>query len=224
MKYLVKSVISVRCIGRKKTYHFCSFRSHYPKPVKRLLSYTLASLTTTALIICAVKKLAGEQYCAAFYKVYGLETVALRYFNIFSKRQDPTSYYSTVIPKFIRLFLNEQTPVINGDDSVCRDFTHIDNVIHANLLACNATKAAGQMVNIACGQRISLNELTAEPKKLTGAKVEPVHAKPRPGDVQHSLADISLAKELLGYEAQVDVYKGLKKTVEWFLQHKEALA
>lgn len=172
----------------------------------------------------AVNKLAGEQYCAAFYKVYGLETVALRYFNIFGRRQDPTSYYSAVIPKFIRMFLNEQAPVINGDGSVSRDFTHIDNVIHANLLACKAPNAAGQMVNIACGQRISLNELTAELKKLTGAKVEPVHAKPRPGDVLHSLADITLAKELLGYDVQVDVYEGLKRTVEWFLQNKDSLA
>jgi len=159
----------------------------------------------------AVNKLAGEQYCQAFFRVYGLETVALRYFNIFGRRQDPTSYYSAVIPKFIRLFLNNEAPVINGDGSVSRDFTYIDNVIHANLLACKAPKA-------------TLKELTSELKRLTGSDLDPVHANPRPGDVQHSLADISLAKELLGYEVKVDVFEGLKRTVDWFLQHKGALS
>jgi UDP-glucose 4-epimerase len=171
----------------------------------------------------AVNKLAGEQYCQAFYRVYGLETVALRYFNIFGRRQDPASYYSAVIPKFIRMFMDGQAPLINGDGSVSRDFTYIDNVIHANLLACKAPKAAGQVFNIACGQRITLTELTTELKKLTGAKIDPVYGKPRPGDVQHSLADINLAKELLGYTVQVNVFDGLKRTADWFMTHKEAL-
>ncbi len=171
----------------------------------------------------AVNKLTAEQYCSVFYKVYGLETAALRYFNIFGRRQDPNSYYSAVIPKFIKSFLNEQPPVIFGDGTQSRDFTYIDNVISANLLACKAPKAAGHVMNIACGGRITLAELAVELKKLLGAKVDPVHDKPRAGDIKHSLADINLAKELLGYEVKVDVYEGLKRTVDWFLNHQGVL-
>ena len=171
----------------------------------------------------AVNKLAAEQYCKVFYGVYGLETVALRYFNIFGRRQDPTSFYSAVIPKFIKLFLNEQAPVINGDGSISRDFTYIDNVISANLLACKAPKAPGHVFNIACGQRIDLNEMAEELRKLTGAKVTPTHGPERLGDIKHSLADINLAKELLGYEVKVHVKEGLKRTAEWFLKNRDAL-
>ncbi len=171
----------------------------------------------------AVNKLAGEQYCKVFYGVYGLETVALRYFNIFGRRQDPTSFYSAVIPKFIKMFLNEQAPVINGDGSISRDFTYIDNVISANLLACKAPKAPGHVFNIACGQRIDLNELASELQMLTGSKVQARHGEERLGDIKHSLADINLAKELLGYEVKVHVKEGLRRTAEWFMQNKEAL-
>ncbi len=171
----------------------------------------------------AVNKLAGEQYCSVFYKVYGLETVALRYFNIFGRRQDPNSYYSAVIPKFIKAFLNETPPVIYGDGSQSRDFTYIDNVISANLLACKAPDAVGQVFNIACGERITLNELAAELQALVGAKVTATHGDPRPGDIKHSLADISKAQNLLGYQVLVPVREGLKRTTEWFLQHQDML-
>ena len=171
----------------------------------------------------AVNKLAAEQYCKVFYGVYGLETVALRYFNIFGRRQDPTSFYSAVIPKFIKMFLNEQAPVINGDGSISRDFTYIDNVINANLLACKAPKAPGHVFNIACGERIDLNELAGELQKLTGAKISAKHGQPRLGDIQHSLADIGLAKDLLGYEPKIRVKEGLQKTAEWFIKHQEFL-
>ncbi len=171
----------------------------------------------------AVNKLAAEQYCKVFYGVYGLETVALRYFNIFGRRQDPTSYYSAVIPKFIKMFLNEQAPVINGDGTISRDFTYIDNVINANLLACKAPKAPGHVFNIACGERINLNELAAELQKLTGAKVSAKHGPPRLGDIQHSLADISLAKDLLGYKPKIYAKEGLQKTARWFMEHREFL-
>ncbi len=171
----------------------------------------------------AVNKLAAEQYCSVFYKVYGLETVALRYFNIFGRRQDPNSYYSAVIPKFIKAFLNGTPPVIYGDGTQSRDFTYIDNVINANLLACKAPKAAGEVFNIACGDRITLNELAEELGKLTGAWIPAKHGDPRPGDIKHSLADISKAKELLGYEVLVPVHEGLKRTTEWFLQHQDML-
>lgn len=172
----------------------------------------------------AVNKLAGELYCSVFYKVYGLETVALRYFNIFGRRQDPNSYYSAVIPKFIKMFLNEQPPTINGDGKQSRDFTYIDNVINANLLACKAPDASGHVFNIACGDRIDLNDLAAHLRELVGASVQPVHGPDRPGDVKHSLADISLARKLLGYEPQVTVHEGLKRTVDWFLKNKEMLS
>ena len=171
----------------------------------------------------AVNKLAAENYCSVFYKVYGLETVALRYFNIFGRRQDPNSYYSAVIPKFIKAFFNNEAPVIYGDGEQSRDFTYIDNVIQANLLACKAPDAPGHVVNIACGERITLNELADELKQLTGATVDAKHGDPRPGDIKHSLADISAAQKLLGYEVKVRVKDGLKRTVEWFDQHRDAL-
>lgn len=171
----------------------------------------------------AVNKLTAEQYCSVFTKVYGLETVALRYFNIFGPRQDPNSYYSAVIPKFIKLFLDEEAPLIHGDGTTSRDFTFIENVISANLLACKAPKAAGHVMNIACGDRITLTDLAAELRKLIGAKVESTNGPERPGDIKHSHADIGLAKNLLGYEVKVHVRDGLKKTTEWFLNNKSYL-
>ncbi len=171
----------------------------------------------------AVNKLAAEHYCSVFYKVYGLETVALRYFNIFGRRQDPNSYYSAVIPKFIKAFFKNESPVIYGDGEQSRDFTYIDNVIEANLLACKAPEAVGHVVNIACGERITLNELAAELKSLTGATADARHGSPRPGDIKHSLADISAAQKLLGYRVKVRVKEGLKRTVEWFDKHRDAL-
>jgi len=171
----------------------------------------------------AVNKLTAEHYCSVFTKVYGLETVAVRYFNIFGPRQDPNSYYSAVIPKFIKMFLNEQAPIINGNGSQSRDFTYIDNVISANLLACKAPDAAGQVMNIACGDRIDLSELASELRALVGAKVEATNGPERVGDIMHSLADIGLAQKLLGYEVKVPVREGLKKTVEWYLENQNRL-
>ncbi len=172
----------------------------------------------------AVNKLAAEHYCSVFYNVYGLETVSLRYFNIFGPRQDPNSYYSAVIPKFIKAYFQGQPPTIYGDGTQSRDFTYIDNVVEANLKACKAPDAPGQVFNIACGERITLNELAAELKQLTGAKVDPIHVEPRPGDIKHSLADISAAQKLLGYKVKVHVREGLQKTVNWFDQHRDALS
>ncbi|WP_457565614.1 NAD-dependent epimerase/dehydratase family protein, partial [Caldithrix abyssi] len=171
----------------------------------------------------AVNKLAAEQYCSVFYKVYGLETVALRYFNIFGPRQDPNSYYSAVIPKFIKAYFKGESPVIYGDGSQSRDFTYIENVIDANLKACKAQDAPGHVFNIACGERITLNELAEELRKIIGSDVQPVHGDPRPGDIKHSLADISAAQKLLGYQVKVRVHEGLKRTVEWFDRHRDAL-
>jgi UDP-glucose 4-epimerase len=172
----------------------------------------------------AVNKLTAEMYCSVFTRVYGLETVALRYFNIFGPRQDPNSYYSAVIPKFIKALLTDQPPIIFGDGEQSRDFTYIENVINANLMACKApTGAAGNVVNIACGERITLNELVAELNKLLGKNITPKHGDPRPGDIKHSLADIGLAEKLIGYTPVVKIPEGLKRTVEWFLKNKNVL-
>ncbi len=166
----------------------------------------------------AVAKLAGEHYLRAFTRVYGLETVTLRYFNVFGPYQDPTSHYSGVLAIFCRKMLAGEQPTIYGDGGQSRDFTFIDNVVHANLLAAAAPaeKVSGQMMNTATGTRITLNETFSILKELTGYKGEPGYAQPRSGDIRDSLADIKLAGELLGYAPLVDFREGLRRTVEWY--------
>jgi nucleoside-diphosphate-sugar epimerase len=167
----------------------------------------------------AVNKLTGEHYCVAFHTVYGLETVALRYFNVFGPRQDPTSFYSAVIPKFISALLNNESPTIYGDGEQSRDFTYIENVVSANLLACKSEGVGGLMCNVACGESFTLNQLLQELQIIMGTNSEPIYEAPRVGDVKDSLADISKAKAKLGFEVKVDFIDGLKKTVEWFTKN-----
>jgi len=165
----------------------------------------------------AVAKLVGEYYCRVFTRVYGLETVSLRYFNVFGPRQDPGSQYSGVVSRFISSLLSGERPVIYGDGEQSRDFTYIDNVVVANLKAAEASGASGKVINVANGQRITLNELLAELKDLTGKHdVEAEYLEPRVGDVRHSLADISMARELLAYESKVDLREGLQRTIDWW--------
>ncbi len=164
----------------------------------------------------ALNKLTGEYYCKLFSSIYGLETVSLRYFNVFGPRQNPESEYAAVIPKFITAFLLKRPAVIYGDGEQTRDFTYIDNVVEANLLALEAPQVAGQIVNIASGERISLNQLVAHLEALTGENLLPTYTDPRVGDVRHSLADITLAGELLGYHPLVDWKTGLQRTLAWF--------
>jgi len=166
----------------------------------------------------AVAKLAGEQYMASFTHVYGLETVTLRYFNVFGPYQDPTSHYSGVLAIFCRRMLAGEQPTINGDGEQSRDFTYIDNVVHANLLAAEAPaeRVAGRMMNTATGSRITLNETFAILRELTGYKGEAAHGPARAGDIRDSLADIRLAGELIGYRPIVDFREGLRRTVEWY--------
>src|SRR5215216_3174080 len=165
----------------------------------------------------AVAKLVGEYYCRAFTRVYGLETVSLRYFNVFGPRQDPGSQYSGVVSRFISALLSNERPVIYGDGEQSRDFTYIDNVVFANLNAASAEKASGKVINVANGQRITLNQLLAELKDLTGRQdVTAEYRESRVGDVRHSLADNTMARELLGYETKVDLREGLKRTIDWF--------
>ncbi|MGA2808521.1 MAG: SDR family oxidoreductase [Terracidiphilus sp.] len=166
----------------------------------------------------AVAKLAGEQYMRAFARVYGIETVVLRYFNVFGPHQDPTSHYSGVLAVFCRRMLAGEQPTIFGDGEQSRDFTYIDNVVHANLLAAAAPaeKVSGKMMNTATGSRITLNETFAILRELTGYSGQPAYAAPRAGDIRDSLADIGLAGELLGYAPIVDFREGLRRTVQWY--------
>jgi nucleoside-diphosphate-sugar epimerase len=166
----------------------------------------------------AVAKLASEHYMISFYRCYGLETVCLRYFNIFGPRQDPSSPYSGVLAKFITQMLRGEQPAIHGDGEQSRDFTYIDNAVDANLLACTAPaqKAAGEMFNVATGRRVTLNETFKALQGLTGYKGQPKYGPERGGDIKHSLADISKAEAGLGYKPKVDFEEGLRRTVEWY--------
>ncbi|HZN55053.1 MAG TPA: SDR family oxidoreductase [Candidatus Polarisedimenticolaceae bacterium] len=162
-----------------------------------------------------LQKLAGETYCGIFHRLYGLPTVALRYFNVFGPRQDPASEYSAVIPRFIAAIKARRTPTIYGDGEQTRDFTYVANVVQANLRACEAPPAAhGQAFNIACGERISLNDLVAILAEFAGRPVDAEHAPARPGDIKHSLAGIGKAREGLGYAPEVTLREGLRRTWE----------
>lgn len=165
----------------------------------------------------ALTKYAGEQYCKLFNDIYGLETISLRYFNVFGPRQDPNSEYSAVIPKFIRLMLDGKRPTIYGDGFTSRDFTYIENVIEANILCLNAPEnSCGEAYNIACGERISLNKLVETINEILGSDIKPKFDKEKPGDIKHSLADISKARKYLNYKPKIFFREGLKKTIEWY--------
>jgi nucleoside-diphosphate-sugar epimerase len=172
----------------------------------------------------AVAKYSGELYMQSFYRCYGLETVSLRYFNVFGPRQDPASPYSAVLAKFITLMQAGQQPTIQGDGEQSRDFTYIDNVVQANLKACvaPAAKVAGQVFNIACGQRTTLNQTFAVLQRLTGFEGKPLYAATRAGDIKHSLADIRAAREAMGYEPSVDFEEGLRRTIVFYKGAKPA--
>jgi UDP-glucose 4-epimerase len=163
----------------------------------------------------AVSKLAAERYALVSSGVYGLETVALRYFNVFGERQDPTSGYAAVIPKFIAIMLRGGQPTIFGDGLTSRDFTHITNVIQANLAAAESAAAVGRAINVAMGGSHTLNDLVAELNDLMNTAIEPIYGPPRPGDVPESLADVSLARDVLGYEPTVGFRDGLQRTIDW---------
>ncbi len=166
----------------------------------------------------AVSKLSAEQYCQVFYQVYGLETVCLRYFNVFGPRQDPASQYSAVIPKFITRMLAGEAPIIHGDGLQSRDFTYVSNNVAANILATTAPNVAGEVFNIACGERYSLLDLVAALNEILDTNIAPEHDTARPGDVKHSLADISKAQAKLNYHTEIDFKAGLHLTVEWYRQ------
>jgi UDP-glucose 4-epimerase len=164
----------------------------------------------------AVQKLTGEHYARAFYECFGLETISLRYFNVFGPRQDPKSTYAAAIPAFVTAILAGRPPTVYGDGEQTRDFTYIDNVVHGNILAMHAAKTCGEVVNIACGNRISINQVIAEINRLLGTHVQPRYTAPRPGDVRHSSADVRMAKALLGYEPQVSFEEGLRRAINYY--------
>ena len=174
------------------------------------------TMPTAPLSPYALQKLVAEQYCQMFTRLYGLETVTIRYFNVFGPRQDPSSPYSGVISLFIRALVEGQRPTIYGDGEQTRDFTYVANVVDGVLRACQAPDANGEVINVATAGRISLNRLFQTLKDLTAATVDPIYAEPRAGDVRDSQADIEKARRLLGYTPTVGLEQGLARTVEWF--------
>lgn len=165
----------------------------------------------------AVSKLTGEYYCRVFYETYGLETVSLRYFNIYGKKQDPFSQYSAVVPSFIDAMLKGRQPAIFGDGGQSRDFTFIEDCVQANIKACFAPEAGGEVFNISYGKRVTVNELFYRIQEILNKdEIEPVYKAPRPGDLRHSLADTTRARKFLGFKPRYDIESGLRKTLEWY--------
>jgi UDP-glucose 4-epimerase len=173
-------------------------------------------MTPNPLSPYGAQKLFGEMYCQVFTKSYGLETVCLRYFNVFGPRQDATSQYSGVLALFIPAVLQNRKPTIHGDGLQSRDFTYVQNVVEANLLACTAPGVEGEVFNVACGDRITLLAMLQQINKITGKNISPIHDKPRAGDIKHSHADIKKAVEKLGYTPKVSFEEGLRRTIEWY--------
>ncbi|MDX2473062.1 MAG: SDR family oxidoreductase [Candidatus Krumholzibacteria bacterium] len=165
----------------------------------------------------AVNKRVSELYGSVFNNLYGLSTIGLRYFNVFGPRQDPNSQYAAVVPKFITAFLEGEAPIIHGDGGQSRDFTYIQNVVEANMAACNAdNEAGGRSYNVALGGRISVKDLCLQIRQLLGSEIDPVHDESRAGDVRHSQASVDLAKKYLGYDGSVSLDEGLSRTVDWY--------
>ena len=167
----------------------------------------------------ALNKLVGEYYLRVFYECYGLETISLRYFNVFGPRQDPASQYAAAIPAFVTAILADKPPTVYGDGEQTRDFSHIDNVVHANMLAARAAKTAGQVINVACGESVSVNQTIRVIDELLGKNVEPVYTDTRPGDVKHSLADVTLAKQVIGFEPILMFEDGLRRAIDWYREN-----
>jgi len=211
-------LIAARDAGVKRVVYAASSSAYgdTPTPAKR------EDMLPAPISPYAVQKLTGEFYLSSFFKVYGLETVALRYFNIFGPRQDPSSQYSGVLAKFTTQMLSGSPCIIFGDGEQSRDFTYVENAVNANLLACQAAaeKVAGKVFNVATGMQFSLNQTFELLSKIIGYSEKPLYAEPRVGDVRHSLADISRAQAALGYGPTVTFQEGLRRTVEWY---KEAL-
>jgi len=210
-------LLAARTAGVRRLIYAASSSAYGDQP-------TLPKVETMApdpLSPYAVAKLVGEYYCQVFTRAYGLETISLRYFNVFGPRQDPSSPYSGVISLFVSALLGGTPPVIYVDGEQSRDFTYVADVVAANLRAAETTRGIGQIINVANGERVTLNQLLDTLKRLTGrTDAQAEYREPRVGDVRHSLADITRARELLGYEPQVGLEEGLRKTIDWWQQSR----
>jgi len=169
-----------------------------------------------------IAKYAGELYLTAYAKLHGMQTISLRYFNVFGPGQDPKSQYGAAVPSIVNKILHDEPPTIYGDGMQTRDFCHVSNVVHANLLAAEAASLSGEVVNIGCGRRVTVNRIVELTNQLLGKNVKPINAPPRDGDVRDSLADISLSGEVLGYQPIKHFDEGLKESIEWYVQHFSA--
>jgi nucleoside-diphosphate-sugar epimerase len=208
-------LLAARDAGIKRFVYAASSSAYGDTPT----SPKVETMPTSPLSPYAVAKLTGEYYCSVFYNIYGLETVSLRYFNVFGPYQDPASQYAAAIPAFVTAILKDEPPTIYGDGEQSRDFTYIDNVVGANLLAARASQTKGEVINIACGQAVTVNEIIDIINELLGKNVKPKYTDPRPGDVKHSLADITAAKELIGFEPTVSFRDGLKLAIDWYREN-----
>ncbi len=205
-------LLAARDAGIKRFVYAASSSAYGDAPTSPKVETMLAS----PLSPYAVAKLTGEYYCSVFYKIFGLETISLRYFNVFGPYQDPASQYAAAIPAFVTAILKDEPPTIYGDGEQSRDFTYIDNVVDANLLAARAKRTQGEVVNIACGQAVTVNEIIDMINNLLGKSVKPKYVAPRPGDVKHSLADITAARNLIDYKPKVSFSDGLRLAIDWY--------
>ncbi|MFC1604343.1 SDR family oxidoreductase [Planctomycetota bacterium] len=208
-------LLAARDAGIKRFIYAASSSAYGDAPT----SPKVETMPTSPLSPYAVAKLTGEYYCSVFYNIYGLETVSLRYFNVFGPQQDPKSQYAAAIPAFVTAILKDEPPTIYGDGEQSRDFTYIDNVVDANLLAARAKRTQGEVVNIACGQAVTVNEIIDLINNLLGKSVKPTYTPPRPGDVKHSLADITAARKLIEFEPVVQFKDGLQKAIDWYREN-----
>lgn len=208
-------LLAARDAGIKRFVYAASSSAYGDAPT----SPKVETMPASPLSPYAVAKLTGEYYCSVFYKIFGLETVSLRYFNVFGPYQDPASQYAAAIPAFVTAILKDEPPTIYGDGEQSRDFTYIDNVVDANLLAARAKRTQGEVINIACGQAVTVNEIIDMINNLLGKNVKPKYTAPRPGDVKHSLADITAAKNLIDFEPVVQFKDGLQKAIDWYREN-----
>jgi len=208
-------LLAARDAGVKRFVYSASSSAYGDTPV----SPKVETLKPMPLSPYAVAKLVGEYYCSVFYQVFGLETISLRYFNVFGPQQDPKSQYAAAIPAFVTAILKDESPTIYGDGRQSRDFTYVDNVVQANLLAARAKETKGEVINIACGLSVTVNEIIAMINDAVGKSVKPNYTDPRPGDVKHSLADITLAEKIIGFKPVVTFGDGLQKAIEWYREN-----
>ena len=208
-------LLAARDAGVKRFVYAASSSAYGDAPT----SPKVETMPASPLSPYAVAKLTGEYYCSVFSQVFGLETISLRYFNVFGPQQDPTSQYAAAIPAFVTAILKDEPPTIYGDGEQSRDFTYIDNIVDANLLAARAKQTKGEVINIACGQAVTVNEIINMINNLLGKSVKPTYTPPRPGDVKHSLADITAAQNLIDFEPIVSFREGLQLAIDWYREN-----